>query len=324
MKNTVGQVPRGDNFFPREELINKIYKRLEADTHLYLAAPRRMGKTAIMRHLEDQPRAGYEFHYFIVESIHDPVDYLDGLIKTLQSFKTWNERTFEIFKEWLPKLRFSLSENEVGIVWEQHRNRFEQFKAFISALKPQKNKVVVMIDEFPQAIANLAKQNPDMAKRFLQFNREIRQLAPPCLRFILTGSLSLHGITEKLGATQTINDLNLVEIPLFSESQALTFVKQLLDEVPVRYQPEMCETVLQRIGSFHPFYLQLAVQELIDEFESTSHPIDSSAIDRALNKILHRRNNHYFEHYYERLKSVFSEKELSCALLPLFYRNGGN
>jgi len=30
MKNIVGAVPRGNNFFPREDLINKIYKRLDA------------------------------------------------------------------------------------------------------------------------------------------------------------------------------------------------------------------------------------------------------------------------------------------------------
>jgi hypothetical protein len=61
MKNVVGPVPRGKNFFPRKELTDKIYQRLDANAHLYLAAPRRMGKTAIMRHLEDQPRTGYEF-----------------------------------------------------------------------------------------------------------------------------------------------------------------------------------------------------------------------------------------------------------------------
>ncbi|OQW93771.1 MAG: hypothetical protein BWK79_09415 [Beggiatoa sp. IS2] len=319
MKNTVGQVHRGDNFFPREDLINKIYNKLDAEAHLYLAAPRRMGKTAIMRRLEDQPRNGYEFHYLITESINHPVVYLEELVKTLQRFNTWNDRTFQFIKEWLPKLRlsFSESESEAGLVLEQHRDPFEKFKAFIKELDTNGHKIVVMIDEFPQTVENISrKHGADTATQFLQFNREIRQLANPNLRFILTGSIGLYAVAEKLEATQTLNDLNTLEIPPLSKSQATALVTQLLDEVHVAYQPEICKQLPDRIG-FHPFYLQLAAQELIDEFESTGRTIEASAIERAFNNILRRRNDNYFEHYHQRLKTVLSDKDFPLALAIL-------
>lgn len=320
MKNIVGAVPRADNFFPREELINKIYNRLDAE-HLYLAAPRRMGKTAIMLHLEDKPKDGYEFKYLITESTNNPITYLNELVKTLHSFKSWGERTLEFFKEWLPKLQLSLAESEVqaGIAWEQNRDPFEKFKEFVKMLQTRNNvKVVVMIDEFPQTIQNIANQHgAEIAKQFLQFNREIRQLANPNLRFILTGSIGLLAVVEKLEATKTINDLATIEIPLLTKSQAKTFVTQLLDTAKVAYQPETCDELLQQIGQFHPFYLQLAVQEIIDEFESTAKIIEVSAVERALNKILHRRNDQYFEHYYQRLKTGFSPEDFQFALALL-------
>ena len=321
MKNIVGAVPRADNFFPREDLINKIYNRLDADAHLYLAAPRRMGKTAIMRHLEEHPKKDYEFKYLVTESIDNPITYLNELVETLQGFKSWGERTLEFLKEWIPKLRFSLAESEfeAGVVWEQNRNPFEKFKEFVKTLQTDGNKkVVVMIDEFPQTIQNIASEyGVEGAKHFLQFNREIRQLADSNLRFILTGSIGLHAVVEQLQATQMINDLNPVEIQPLTKSQAKTFVTQLLDTAKVAYQPDTCDELLQHIGQFHPFYLQLAVQEIIDEFESTAKIIESSDVERALNKIQHRRNDHYFKHYYQRLQTGFSTEGFQFALALL-------
>ena len=58
MKNIVGQTPRGDDFFKRDNIVKKIYRRLEAGNHLFLSAPRRAGKTSIMRYLEDYPQEG--------------------------------------------------------------------------------------------------------------------------------------------------------------------------------------------------------------------------------------------------------------------------
>lgn len=55
MKNIVGQTPRGADFFPRDAIINRIYRRLDAGSHIFLAAPRRVGKTSIMRFLGRKP-----------------------------------------------------------------------------------------------------------------------------------------------------------------------------------------------------------------------------------------------------------------------------
>lgn len=295
MKNIVGAVPRGNNFFPREELINKIYRRLDAD-HLYLAAPRRMGKTAIMYHLAEQPKRGYEFKYLTTESIDDPITYLNELVKTLHSFRNWGEYTGELIREWLPRFNVSSMEIEfqAGITWEQHHDPFEKFKGFVKILRTGDNKkVIVMIDEFPQTIQNIvSKHGAEVAKQFLQFNREIRQLADSNLRFILTGSIGLFTVVEKLEATKTIDDLDQLEIPPLTQAQAKQFVTQLLDTAKVDYRSETCDELLQRIGELHPFYLQFAVQEIIDEFESTAKVIETSAVERALNKIQHHRTEH--------------------------------
>jgi len=51
MRNIVGPTPRGENFFPRDKIIKRIYRRLDSGSNIFMAAPRRVGKTAIMRYL---------------------------------------------------------------------------------------------------------------------------------------------------------------------------------------------------------------------------------------------------------------------------------
>ncbi len=64
MKNIVGQTPRGRNFFPRPKLMKLLDRRLASGANVYMAAPRRMGKTAIMRYLEDNPQDAYTAYAF--------------------------------------------------------------------------------------------------------------------------------------------------------------------------------------------------------------------------------------------------------------------
>lgn len=85
MKNIVGQTPRGADFYPRDSVINRIYRRLDSKNHLYLSAPRRSGKTSIMRALEDNPREGYIFVYLNVEDCNDSEEYFRLLSLELEN-----------------------------------------------------------------------------------------------------------------------------------------------------------------------------------------------------------------------------------------------
>jgi predicted AAA+ superfamily ATPase len=86
MKNIVGQVPRGKNFFIRENLMKLLYRRMDSGANLYIAAPRRMGKTAILRYLEDNPTDAYNAIYVITESVDSTEHFfrtiLDELFKS--------------------------------------------------------------------------------------------------------------------------------------------------------------------------------------------------------------------------------------------------
>ncbi|HIE53478.1 MAG TPA: hypothetical protein EYP85_17130 [Armatimonadetes bacterium] len=55
IRNTVGPPVRSEDFYDREEFVNRLWDRLDRN-HVLLAAPRRFGKTSVMYRLIDAPR----------------------------------------------------------------------------------------------------------------------------------------------------------------------------------------------------------------------------------------------------------------------------
>jgi len=138
MKNIVGQVPRGDDFFPREKIVNLIYRRLNSGANVYMAAPRRVGKTAIMRHLEDNPRKNCEFKYIITESVDSPIIFFKHLSNALHDLKSLSKKSIDTIKGFMPEFeRMSVITTGVELKFAERHHVFENFKKLIKDLDTQ-------------------------------------------------------------------------------------------------------------------------------------------------------------------------------------------
>lgn len=322
MRNIVGQTPRGGDFYPRTKIINKIYRRIEAGANIFMAAPRRVGKTSIMRALEDSPREGYHFIYVITESIHDIEDFYQKILSAILS----SNAIGEIAKK-KEGLKTQLSDLLTGVnitlklPWgiEVGTNTKEQqiktckasFEEVLEKLDTGDDIIVVMIDEFPQTVENIReKHGAPLAETFLRLNREQRQTNLSKIRFILTGSIGLPAVVKKLTSDSVINDLNVVEIPPLEPDEAVQMAQKLLSDARVQFEPNIIPELLQRIKWLIPFHIQLAVQELIDIFENNEQTLTSSDLDKAFRSVLNLRNDIYFNHYYTRLKDSFPQEKL--------------
>ncbi len=317
MKNVVGQTPRGEDFFPREGIINKIYRRLESGAHVFLAAPRRVGKTSIMRYMEDHPRPGFHFVYIITESAHDSEAFyqklLDELLKSaaLTNLAKQKEKVSGLVKSIIEKVeKVKIAGIEVNLQRKAAETYQAAFEKFIAEYNEGENMLVIMVDEFPQTVENIKiKHGEAEAQTFLRLNREQRQQANQNVRFIYTGSIGLPAVVKKLTSTSVINDLNVVDILPLTPEEAEDLTQRLLNRYQVKYKPEMVGYLLGKIKWLIPFHIQLAAQELIDVFETTNQPLDEASVDRAFAQLLNVRNDIYFEHYYTRLELAFPKSQ---------------
>lgn len=63
-----------------------------------------------------------------------------------------------------------------------------------------------------------------------------------------------------------------------------------------------------------PFFVQLAVQEIIDGYDSSGKKVNKKAVEKAIEKIYNRRNNIHFDSYFYRLKDAFDDTNYKIAL----------
>lgn len=325
MKNIVGQTPRGDDFYPRTQIINTLYRRLEAGNHVFISAPRRAGKTSIMRFLEDKPREGYAFVYISVEDVNDVEEYFQVLSEeTLESKAVGKlvkasdtaKGIFDAFAERIKKIKvFNV---EIETQQKERATYSDEFEQLMRQLDTKQFTIVLLIDEFPVALEKIAKKySPETAIQFLHDNRTIRQRAKKGIQFVYTGSIGLPNIARQLRATATINDLNIVDVTPFSQAEASDFTQKLFGSYSIQYEVDVIPYMLQRLEWLMPFFIQLIVQLLIDEFEVDKQKITTKTVDAVINKASNHRNNIYFANYYSRLEKSLpkAESELATVIL---------
>ncbi len=324
MRNIVGQTPRGNDFYQRDQVINKTYRRLDAGNHIYMSAPRRAGKTAIMRYMEDNPRKGYAFLYISVEDVDDTEHFFEMLSEELLSSHAVSrlikasekaQGIFTQFAEHIKKVKVWNVELETQT--KEQPKYSKVFEDLMRRLDTDDFKIVLLIDEFPVALERIAKeQGDDAGIEFLHINRSIRQRAQNGLQFVYTGSIGLPNIARKLDATATINDLNVIEVPPLSLKEGKEFTRLLLRTYGVRHSPKTVDYMLAKLRWLMPFFIQLIVQMLIDEYEVVQRVITKEDVDKVIEKASNHRNNIYFESYYSRLdKSLTKEESLLAKMI---------
>src|SRR3989304_6203784 len=78
----VGQIPEPDELYGREEFIQHIWRLIEAN-NILLLAPRRFGKSGVMRHILLNPQAGYFPLSFELEDVDSPEEFVWRVTKEL-------------------------------------------------------------------------------------------------------------------------------------------------------------------------------------------------------------------------------------------------
>lgn len=321
MRNIVGQIASKEDFFYREREIKRIVQNIEAGANMQIAAPRRVGKSSILYYLKDNPPQGYICIYIEVESARTKNDFFKKIYKEILRSEVISsgKRVAEQFKGkngFLSRLKgIKLAGVGFDFTEAEELNYEEELSNLLLGLDLDKDKLVLLIDEFPEVILNITQDNKGEvaeAQKFLQANRELRN--NPRIRekvqFIYTGSNSLNITVANLDATAMINDLTAVPVNPLSDIEAKEFVSQILRTYSYSIAPDELAYILIKIEWNIPFHFQLLIQEITSQI-NPEEDITNEIIDRSFNKIMEQRNDHHFEHYVKRLKRIFTEEQLT-------------
>ncbi len=329
LKSSIGSAAEGaDKFYLREAIIRKIKNKLALGENLLISAPRRIGKTSILKYLRDNPEKDQIIKYLIVQSVTSTEEFYKKLFNELIKDKDIFSGTDAFLKRSTASLRSYISRvtgfkvDGVELGKEESICYKDSLFNLVEELANHEKKIVLFIDEFPDALNNIFESDPQQATLFLRQHRELRENhSNSNLQFIYTGSTGLKNVVRKTGELHLINNLPEIRIPPLSIVEAreliqrLVLGKQLLNE-GFEIPNTAIDYLLNRINWLLPYYIQIIVEELFDTFEDDMMPVDNNSIERVLSELVKSNSRHadYFENWKSRLKSTFSHSEQKLAL----------
>ncbi len=324
MRNIVGPVVRGNNFLERPYIIEDLWYNIENGVHTLLVAPRRVGKTSLMFKLLDNPKNGYIIIYMITQSAQSANEFWEILFNafTQDDFISSLKNTT---KKFYNKLK-SINIDEVGLKGIKFGQRKEidynsAFKELLQDFDGDK-KLVIMIDEFSQAIEHIVKyENIKSAEKLLHHHKELRNNKRLMSKvvFIYTGSIGLESVVAKFNASGNIQDLNDVKVPPLEKEIAIQFTYDLCNSYSLQINDKEVEYILKKIEWYIPFYIQLMIQE-IKKIHRNDPTITIETINQAIKNSLN--NKQYFAHWEERLEVLTkNQKKFTIEILNIISKN---
>jgi AAA+ ATPase superfamily predicted ATPase len=314
-KVIIGPVATGEYFFPRTEITEEIWVELEKGNFILIAAPRRVGKTSVMRSMEEEPRSGYHLVFKNVQGVNSEAEFykeiyilLRGQLSQIGRIKSGIEKFLSSIslKGFNPATcAISLEEKEIDFAREVEK--------LILYMMNEEEVVVLLIDELPEVLhrMNLNGKTSEAAG-ILNSLRAWRQNGSKSLRLVLAGSIGIHYVVRAIeGRTKSINDLRKVQCHALSKEEVLEYIMWATQNASAKYSEECSNYLLGRLGAFiTPFHLNLMLDE-IDRLKkkSNENAVALEDIDEAL-KII-GDNNDYFSDWRDRLREYMPKEHFA-------------
>lgn len=265
-----------DNFVGRVEMTTRARERLLAGSNLLLTDPRRMGKTFWMRTFAAQEQS---FHSYFID--YEGTKTLDEfLIKTAEALirdRSLPLRARKQLETIFDNGEISLSKGPLAIKgYFQQTPPYHLLTRVLSALENEDSKTIpiVMMDEVPMAINNIAvHEGTGSAEQLLQTLRALRQETSR-IRWIVTGSIGFHHVLRKINTTQgVLNDLNPVPLGPLADEEAEELASRLL----LGIEQPLIDTVINelvKVTGGVPFLLHNVVKMLGEGPRNVTRPCD--------------------------------------------------
>lgn len=334
LKGVSSNTAEGKNrYFSRERIVENILFELENGENLLISAPRRIGKSTILKYIKNNYTQNQIIKYIAVESVDSQEEFFKRLFNALISDKEIFEgisgyltRATSSVKVYIVKITgFSINGN-IKIDHNESINYYEEFIKLIESFKTNK-KIILFIDEFPDALNNILKKSEDKAINFLQQNRDIRQkFSDINLQFLYTGSTGLSNVVKKTNKLNLINDLTNIKVPPLSSDESKSLIQRLVLGYKQRNESfdidnETIEYILSIIRWRIPYYMQIITKELYLYYDEEEKKITNDSVDYILKQIVKSNSNHsdYFENWKSRLKTAFKYDDYAFAIEVLNY-----
>ena len=319
LNQALGGPAIGDAFFDRDHETTAYWRGLATD-NLLLLAPRRVGKTSVMKRMEQQSRElgdmGLIPVFLDVSACGSEMSFVEELYRAVLAGSpdslVWNriqESGLGKFVRRVSKLGVTGLTLEL-VPGDTHWERLGEELAQV--LSTMERRWLILIDELPvfllRRLGQDETENRQRIKNFLYWLRRLRQ-EYRSVRWLLAGSVGLDTVARRLRISDSINDLLVVTLDAFDARTADAFLEELAKSYNVNLTPEVRRYIVQRSGWPLPYFLQLVFGEL----RNVQKPVAVSDVDAAVAVLLDVAHRNYFAHWDERLDDELGRPDAGYA-----------
>jgi 23S rRNA pseudoU1915 N3-methylase RlmH len=305
-KIIVGSDATGDYYYQRTNIEEEIWRELAKGNNILLSAPRRVGKTSVMKYITRKPKEGFKLIFENVQGTVTEENFYKRLyvliLSCLSRFKTNKKKIQNYLKTKglsevsIDSIKFE--DKELDYVWE--------INEIIPQLDDKGETIVLLIDELPEVLHTLYKSGKnESASAILKNLRHWRQDERfKKLKFIIAGSIGIHHIVNLVeGRTSDINDIKSIHCPaLDSNSEEFeNYIHWALEDASISFQEGAISYLKYKIEYLVPYFINLMLDE-IDKAAMRKEEalVTDKEVDKAFEKIV--KNNSYFMDWKKRLK----------------------
>ena len=335
LKSSAGQPAEGENkFFPRTKIVNKINRNLNRGENLLISAPRRIGKSSILKHIKNNPPENQIIKYMIVQSVDSSEEFFKKLFNELLNDKAifdgisgYLTRTGNTVKKYTSRITGVNVNGSIDFDPNEHIDYYHECIQLITEFQINDKKIIIFIDEFPDALNNILEKDRTLAIKFLQQNRDLMELfSSSNLQFVYTGSTGLKNIVKKLDRLDLVNHLKNIQILPLTKDEAKELILRLIEGFKEENNKfdiadDVIEYILDKIVWRIPYYMQIITDELFEFYDETENTINKDIVEFVLSELVKSKSNHsdYFENWKKRLKTAFQHQDYEFAIEVLNY-----
>ena len=335
MENITGQPVSNKNYLPTRLYFIDDLKNLLGRCSVIIEAPRRYGKTSVIKEFIRQESSTAKDHgkfnilFLELEGEETVNEFCLKLFKELLNLyrirkkiekisqflgDAWNVLASRLKKVGIPDIEFEIRENTRGYSFSTWK---EKINPMITGLNSFDKQTIIVFDEFPDMLMNFKnkaselsdfKQITDSLTGWLRSLRQ-KQDSGCKYQFVFCGSINLRTTLEEMGISKRINDLEPFVIPPINGDEAKVLIESLADEYGMKIEPDGIQYMVSKITDGSPYYGQILVKALRETRETA---FESEKV-KAIYETMLRGGSHDLNHFHSRLEDYLTPREKECS-----------
>jgi hypothetical protein len=200
-----------DDVVGRDEVAADFW-RIVASTRspLLLTEPRRMGKTATLRLMQQRCPAGWEASYHSFQGVDTVTGFASSLLDTLMRHQPLSGRVRQRLQQFVSQVGAEIEGVRFTLAPQFSAHPLAAVAGMLGAVSDAlgNDHLLLMCDEVPDMVAAVAANEGDAAAtRLLGLLRAWRERTDQAnIAWLLTGSVGFHHVTRALGQDDLTND----------------------------------------------------------------------------------------------------------------------